>query len=89
VKLKIKKGDTVQVTAGAQKGVKGSVMAIDPTKMRIKIQGVRVQTHFDKKEGILKSEGFIDYSNVKLVEKAAKETKAAKKSGSAKSKAKS
>jgi large subunit ribosomal protein L24 len=75
VKLKIKKGDTVQVIAGAQKGTKGSVMSIDPKKMRIKVQGVRIQTNFDKKEGILKSEGYIDYSNVKLVEKAAQEKK--------------
>jgi large subunit ribosomal protein L24 len=80
VKLKIKKGDTVQVIAGSQKGAKGSVMAIEPNKMRIKVQGVRVQTHFNKKEGILKAEGFIDYSNVKLVEKAAKEAKKAAKS---------
>jgi large subunit ribosomal protein L24 len=84
MKLKIKKGDTVLVNAGSQKGVKGSVLAVDPTKMRVKVQGVRVQTHFDKKEGILKSEGFIDYSNVQLVERAAKEAKK-----SAKSKAKS
>lgn len=79
-KLKIKKGDTVQVIAGAQKGTKGSVMALDINKMRIKVQGVRVQTNFDKKEGIIKAEGFIDYSNVKLVEKAAKESKKASKS---------
>ena len=46
-------------------------MAIDTKKMRIKVQGVRIQTNFDKKEGIIKSEGYIDYSNVKLVEKAA------------------
>lgn len=75
MKLKIKKGDTVQVIAGAQKGAKGSVMDIDPKKMRIKVQGVCIQTNFDKKEGILKSEGFIDYSNVKLVESAAKAPK--------------
>lgn len=75
MKLKIKKGDTVQVISGAQKGIKGSVMAIDPKKMRVKVQGVRVQTHFDKKEGLLKAEGFIDYSNVKLVESAAKMAK--------------
>lgn len=87
MKLKIKKGDTVQVIAGSQKGTKGSVMAVDPKKFKVKVQGVRVQTHFDKKEGILKSEGFIDYSNVKLVEKAAKEAKKATK-GKAASKSK-
>lgn len=83
--MKIRKGDTVQVIAGGDKGKKGAVIEVNPTAMRIKIQGVKVQTHYDKKDGLLKKEGFIDYSNVKLVEKAAKEKKAAKKS-SAKSK---
>jgi large subunit ribosomal protein L24 len=79
MKLKIKKGDTVQIIAGQQKGTKGAVLAINPEKMKIKVQGVRVQTNFDKKEGIFKAEGFIAYSNVKLVESAAKEAKKAKK----------
>lgn len=88
MKLHIRKGDTVQVIAGSEKGKKGPVIEVKPSALKIKIQGVKVQTHFDKKEGILKKEGFIDYSNVKLVEKstaATKEKKAAKKS-SAKSK---
>ncbi len=83
--MKIRKGDTVQVIAGGDKGKKGAVIEVNPTAMRIKIQGVKVQTHYDKKDGLLKKEGFIDYSNVKLVEKAAKEKKATKKT-SAKSK---
>lgn len=83
MKLAVKKGDTVQVIAGAQKGTKGTVLALDVKKMRVKVQGVRIQTNFDKKEGILKSEGFIHYSNVKLVEKAAKEAKKASKSKAA------
>lgn len=83
--MKIRKGDTVQVIAGGDKGKKGAVIEVSPTAMRIKIQGVKVQTHYDKKDGLLKKEGFIDYSNVKLVEKATKEKKAAKKT-SAKSK---
>jgi large subunit ribosomal protein L24 len=82
-KLKIRKGDKVQVIAGSDKGKKGSVLAVNPTAMKIKIEGVKVQTHYDKKDGLLKKEGFIDYSNVKLVEKvvakAAKEKKAVKK----------
>lgn len=72
MKLKIKKGDTVQVTAGGDKGKKGAVIEVSPRAMRIKIQGVKIQTHYDKKDGLLKKEGFIDYSNVKLIEKAAK-----------------
>ncbi len=79
MKLKIKKGATVQVITGSDKGKKGSVLAIDAAKMKILVQGVKVQTHFDKKDGLLKKEGFIDYSNVKLVESAAKEKKTTKK----------
>ncbi len=79
MKLKIKKGDTVQVTTGSDKGKKGTVIEVKPLAMKIKIQGVKIQTHYDKKDGLLKKEGFIDYSNVKLVEAAAKEKKAAAK----------
>lgn len=80
MKLKIRKGDTVQVMAGGDKGKKGSVIEVSPKAMRIKIEGVKIQTHYDKKDGLLKKEGFIDYSNVKLVEKAkAKEKKSTKK----------
>lgn len=85
MKLKIRKGDTVQVLTGGDKGKKGTVLEIKPSALKIKVEGVKVQTHYDKKDGLLKKEGFIDFSNVKLVEKAVKEKKAAKKS-SAKSK---
>jgi len=84
VKLKIKKGSTVEVIAGADKGKRGSVVEIDPKKLKVKVQGVKVLTHFDKKDGILKKEGFIDYSNVKLVQAAAK--KESKKKSGAKAK---
>lgn len=80
MKLKIRKGDTVQVLSGSDKGKKGTVIEVKPTAMKIKIQGVKVQTHYDKKDGLLKKEGFIDYSNVKLVESVVKEKKATKKS---------
>ncbi len=87
IKLKIRKGDTVQVLAGADKGKKGEVIAIDPTALKIKVQGVRVQTHYDKKEGMLKKEGFVDYSNVKLISKGtgAKAPKTSKKAAKSKS----
>lgn len=85
VKLKIKKGATVEVIAGADKGKRGSVVEVNPRNLKLKVQGVRVLTHFDKKDGILKKEGFIDYSNVKLIEAAAK--KETKKKPAAKAKA--
>ena len=74
MKLKIKKGATVQVISGADKGKKGNVLAVDVTNMKVLVQGVKVQTHYDKKDGLLKKEGYIDYSNVKLVEAAVKKT---------------
>jgi large subunit ribosomal protein L24 len=85
MKLKIKKGATVQVITGTDKGKKGSVLAVDAKNMKVLVQGVKVQTHYDKKEGLLKKEGFIDYSNVKLVESAAKEKKTSKKASKTKS----
>ena len=85
VKLKIKKGATVQVTTGSDKGKKGVVLEVDPKKMQVKVQGVKVQTHFDKKEGLLKKEGFIDYSNVKLIEKAPEKKAPVKKASKSKS----
>ena len=79
MKLKIRKGDTVQVISGAEKGKKGEVIEVNPKNLQIKVQGVKVMTHFSKKDGQTKSEGFFDYSNVALVEKAKTEKKAAKK----------
>lgn len=78
MKLNIKKGATVQVIAGGEKGKKGTVMEVNPTKMQVRVQGIRVQTHFDKKDGLLKKEGYIHYSNLKLVEGPAPKAKTAK-----------
>jgi large subunit ribosomal protein L24 len=79
LKLKIKKGDTVQVIAGADRGKKGTVIAVDRKNMKVKVEGVKVMTHFDKKDGLKKLEGFLDYSNVALVEKKTAEKKTSKK----------
>ena len=84
LKLKIKKGATVQVISGSDKGKKGTVLAVDAKAMKILVQGVKVQTHFDKKDGLLKKEGFIAYSNVKLLDAPAKEKKTSKKAAKSK-----
>lgn len=84
MKLKIKKGSTVEVITGSDKGKRGTVLEVKPDTMQVKVQGVRVQTRHSKKDGRTTGEGFVHYSNVKLVEAAAK-AKATKKS-SAKSK---
>ncbi len=79
MKLKIKKGATVQVITGADKGKKGTVLAVNAEKMTVQVQGVKVETHYSKQDGLQKKEGSIAYSNVKLLEAAAKQKKAAKK----------
>ncbi len=83
LKLKIKKGATVEVIAGSDKGTKGAVLEIDPIKLRIKVQNVKMQTHYSKEDGLSKREGFVDYSNVRLVEQAKTEAKKPKKKASA------
>jgi large subunit ribosomal protein L24 len=86
-KLSVKKGDTVQIIAGADKGKKGVVLEINPIKLKIKVQGVKIMTHFDKQQGKFTAEGFIDYSNVKMTEKAAAKEKKATKAKKATAKA--
>ncbi len=70
----IKKGDLVQVIAGADRGKQGSVIAVDDEKGRVRVDQVRVQKHHLKpgragaqQGGVVESEGFIDLSNVMLV----------------------
>ncbi len=86
MKLKIRKGDTVQVTAGADKGKKGKVIEVVPTKMQIRVEGVKIMTHFDKKDGLKKLEGLLDYSNVKLLDAAKKAAEKTEKKAPSKAK---
>lgn len=82
MKLKIRKGATVQVIAGADKGKKGTVQEIVVSKMGVRVQGLRMQTHYSKQDGLQKKEGLIHYSNLKLVDAPASQTKTAKKTKS-------
>lgn len=70
MKFKMKKGSTVEVISGSAKGTKGTILEMDKTKLLVRVQGVKMQTHFDKKEGQFKKEGFIHYSNLRLVDAA-------------------
>ncbi len=79
MKLKIRKGAKVQVISGSDKGRSGTVLAVDPTGMRVRIEGVKIQTKHSKQNGLVKSEGYIHYSNVKLLEEAVKTATTAKK----------
>ena len=72
----IKRGDTVQVMAGKDKGVTGKVIAIDKRDSRVIVEGAnRVKRHTAettsergvKVGGILTIEAGIHISNVQLV----------------------
>ena len=72
---RIRKGDLVQVIAGADKGRQGRVMAVDRKGGRVRVEKVRLQKRHLKpgrkaarSGGILEQEGFIDASNVLLID---------------------
>ena len=41
--LKIRKGDTVQVISGANKGKQGTVLRVEPEKNRVVIEGLNMR----------------------------------------------
>ena len=71
---KIKKGDTVEVIAGKDKGKRGVVLSVHPTEDRLVVEGVNVQKRHVKANvrptmpqgGILERPGKIHISNVRL-----------------------
>jgi large subunit ribosomal protein L24 len=73
MKLKIKKGDTVKVITGDDKGKEGKVLSVDPSKMRILVDGVNVHkkhqrpTQNNQQGGIVDKALPLHYSNVQLV----------------------
>ena len=72
IKMRIKKGDTVQVIAGKDKGKTGEVLRILPYENRVIVQGVNLRTRHVKptQEGetgrIVTEEASIHASNVML-----------------------
>ena len=72
-KLHIKKDDTVVVLSGADKGTKGTVIAVSPEEGKVIVSGVHVVSKHTKarRQGeasqILKTEGAIYASKVQLV----------------------
>ena len=72
--LKIKKGDTVKVIAGKDKGKEGKVLSVVDGK-KVIVEGVNTVTKHSKasqenpKGGIVKKEAAIDISNVMYVHK--------------------
>ena len=74
VKLKIKKGDTVEVIAGDDKGKKAAVLSVSAAKMQVVVEGCKVAKKTVKpsdnnpKGGFENKEMPMDISNVRKVE---------------------
>ena len=71
IKLKIKKGDTVVVTTGSEKGKTSEVLRVLPSEGRVVIKGIKLLTKHKKPTqgsagGIEKVEGSIAISNVAI-----------------------
>ena len=67
-KCAIKTGDVVQVIAGKENKKKGKVIDFDRKTGYVKIEGLKMQTHFKKGSGMIVKEGGIHVSNVMLVD---------------------
>lgn len=72
-KLNVKKGDTVVVISGKDKGKKGEILVAQPTEERVIVKGANMVTKHVKPRrqgeagGRIETEGTIHVSNVKLV----------------------
>ena len=73
-KMKIKKGDMVEIIAGDDKGTKATVLAVMPKKNKVIVEGCKVAkkaikpTEENTKGGHINKEMPIDVSNVRKVE---------------------
>ena len=71
----VKKGDEVVVIAGAERGKRGKIIAVESGKQRVIVEGVRmIKKHMRKNQNnpqgaIIEREGTIHISNVMAVEK--------------------
>lgn len=73
-KFKFKKGDTVEIIAGDDKGAKAEVLQVLPKKNKVIVKGCKIAkkavkpTEDNPKGGFLNKEMPIDSSNVRKVE---------------------
>ena len=72
---RIRQGDLVQVTAGADRGKQGRVIAVDRDGRRVRVDKARMQKRHlrpgrkgARQGGVVDQEGFIHISNVMLVD---------------------
>lgn len=75
-RLHIRKGDTVKVLSGDDKGKEGKVLEVNTTKRRALVEGVNIMTKHTKPSagkpegGINKVESFVHISNLMLIDPA-------------------
>ena len=73
-KIHIKKGDTVYVNAGNDKGMTGKVLSVDLAKDKVIVEGVNMVSKHTKPNskqpqgGIIKKEAPIHVSNLNLLD---------------------
>lgn len=74
VKLKIKKGDSVKIIAGDDKGKTGKILAVYPKKMQVVVEGCKIAKKAVKPSeknpngGFINKEMPMDISNVAKVQ---------------------
>ena len=72
-KMNVRKGDTVEVLSGKDKGVRAEVIKAMPAEGKVVVRGVAVvkkaqrPTQANQQGGIVEKEAAIDVSNVALV----------------------
>ena len=80
-KMKIKKGDTVRVITGKDKGKEGKVLSVNQETSRVIVEGVNMVSKHTKPNtqnpqgGIVKQEAGIHISNVQLMDSTGKPVK--------------
>lgn len=78
-KLKVKKGDTVVVISGKEKGKQGEIIATEPKKERVIVKGLNLVKRHTKPSqsnpqgGIITKEAPIHVSNVMIIDPETKE----------------
>ncbi len=78
--LKIRRGDTVQVISGKDRGKRGEVLRVDPKRSRVYVAGLNIVKRHQRPQqvrdaqrqetvgGVVEKEGPIHVSNVMLVD---------------------
>ena len=84
-KLHVKKGDTVLVLSGNDKGKRGKVLSVDVEKERAVVEGVRIVSKHTRPNtehpqgGIIKQEAPIHISNLMVVDSTGKPSRIGRK----------